>query len=397
MTTAGSRIVAFVFLGCAALGTACGREGDTAPGTGRAPSTPADRAGLIVVPPDSAQLKQLRVAPVGIAELPDDDVTAPGRVIIDPNRISRVLPPVGGRILRVMVKFGDQVEQGQTLITMDSADGDAAVSAYLQAESTERQTKAAVQKAEADFRRTSDLYEHKAVAEKDFLQAQNDLATAKSSYEIAQTVREQAGRKLQLLELKPNEFHQPVLVRAPITGRVLEANVAPGEYRAAISFHTDTTAPLLSIADLSAVWFAAEVPESSIRLVRASEPVSITLIAFPGEVFAGRVTRIASVLDPQTRTVKVYAELPNPGGQLRPDMFGSLRASGPRRRQPVLPLSAVIEEYGKRTVFRERAPGLFERREVVLGASAGEVAPVRQGVEPGDRVVVDGAMLLKDR
>ncbi|HXJ83568.1 MAG TPA: efflux RND transporter periplasmic adaptor subunit [Candidatus Methylomirabilis sp.] len=387
---------ALVLLAGAVLGTACGRGGETAPVA--APSqVPADRAGLIVVPPDSPQFKQLRVAPVSVAELPTDEVTAPGRVIIDPNRISRVLPPVGGRILKVMVRFGDQVEQGQELLTMDSADGDAAVSAYLQAVSTERQTKAALEKAEADFSRTSDLYEHKAVAEKDVLQAKNDLATSKSSYEIAQAVREQTRRKLQLLELDPNQFHQPILVRAPITGRVLDVNVAPGEYRAAISFHTDTTAPLLSIADLSTVWFAAEVPEASIRLVRAGEPVSITLIAFPDEVFMGRVTRIADVLDPQTRTVKVYAELPNTAGRLRPDMFGSLRASGRPVRQAVLPLSAVVEEYGKRTVFRERAPGQFERREVTLGPPRGDLAPVQQGVGPGDRVIVDGAMLLKDR
>ena len=109
------------------------------------------------------------------------------------------------------------------------------------------------------------------------------------------------------------------------------------------------------------------------------------------------MTRIADVLDPQTRTVKVYAELPNPGGRLRPDMFGSLRAVGSELRQTVVPLSAIVEEYGKRTVFRERAPGQFERREVTLGPPAGDVAPVRQGVAAGDRVVVDGAMLLKDR
>ena len=375
----------------------CGRVADNPATAGPSAAISPPAPGVVVVGPESPQSKQIRVGPVEAAQVATDEVVAPGRVVTNPNRISRVLPPVGGRIASVMVKFGDHVEQGQPLLTMDSADADAAVSTYLQAEATERQTRAAVQKAEADFQRASDLYEHKAVAEKDVLQARNDLAAARSSNEIGQAVLEQARRKLQLLELKPNEFHQPVLVRAPINGRVLEVNVAPGEYRAAISFHTDTTAPLLLIADLSTVWFAAEVPEASIRLVRASEPVGITLIAFPGEILTGRVTRIANVLDPQTRTVKVYAELPNPGGRLRPDMFGSLRASGPRLRQPVLPLSAVVEEYGKRTVFRERAPGQFERREVTLGPPSGDVAPVRQGVEPGDRVVVDGAMLLKDR
>jgi cobalt-zinc-cadmium efflux system membrane fusion protein len=206
--------------------TGCGR-GNTPEAD--ATSAPAERkANIVRVPPDSPQIKQVRVEPVQQADMPTDELVAPGRVAINPNRISRVLPPVGGRILKVLVKFGDHVEQGQPLLTIDSADGDAAVSAYLQAESSERQTKAALQKADRDLRRAADLYEHKAVAEKDLLQAQNDQAAAKSNYEIAQAVREQTWRKLQLLELKANEFHQALLVRAPITGQVLETTSPPG-------------------------------------------------------------------------------------------------------------------------------------------------------------------------
>src|SRR5262249_15208095 len=174
--------------------------------------------------------------------------------------------------------------------------------------------------------------------------APNNLAQSRGAAEAARAVREQARRRLELLGLKPGIFKQEVLVRAPINGKVLEVNLAPGEYR------TDTTAALMTIAQLDPVWFAAEVPEASIRLVRVSEPVTVTFVPVPGEVMAGRVTRIADVLDPQTRTVKVYAELPNPGGRLRPDMFGSLRGAGPRVRQAVVPLTAVVEEYGRRTV-----------------------------------------------
>ena len=392
MSAVSPHVLALLFLCCAtALGTACGRESDTATMPDRVPAAPKSAAGLIVVPPDSAQLKQLRVALVGVADLPADEVTAPGRVIIDPHNVSRVLLPVPGRIISALVGLGAAVEQGQPVVTVDSPDADAAVAGYLQAEAGERQTTAALAKAEEDLRRAGELHERGAVATKDLLGTQNDLAQARGAAEVARAVREQAWRRLELLGLKPGEFKQQVLVRAPIGGKVLEINVAPGEY------HTDTTASLMTIARLDRVWFAAEVPEASIRLVRVSEPVSITLIAFPGEIFAGRVTRVADVLDPQTRTLKVYAELANTGGRLRPDMFGSLRATGPAVRQPVLPLTAVVEEYGKRTVFRERAPGQFERREVTLGAPAGDVAPVRQGVGLGDRVVVDGAMLLKDR
>jgi membrane fusion protein, heavy metal efflux system len=362
-----------------------------------AASTPASLRNLniVTIPPDSQQMSQIRVEPVRLADMPSDELVAPGRVTMNPNRVSRVLPPVGGRVLQVLVKLGDHVEQGQPLLTMESPDGDAAVSADLQARSTERQTRATFQKAESDFRRAAELYEHKAVAEKDLLQAQNDLATAKSAYEIAQTVREQTARKLQLLELKPTEFHQPVLVRAPLTGQVLEVNVAPGEYRAAISFHTDTTAPLMTIADLSTVWVSSDVPEPFIPLIHIGEPVAITLVAFPDQTLAGRVARIGDVLDAQTRTLKVHVELPNPVGRFRPEMYGTIRHSGPSRPTLVLPATALIQEYGRSIVFVERGPGRFERREVRTGVRVGALVSVSDGLAPDERAVVEGAMLLK--
>jgi cobalt-zinc-cadmium efflux system membrane fusion protein len=291
-----------------------------APAAASAQASPLKNLNVVRIPPDSPQLRQIHVESVQQADVPSAELVAPGRVTMNPNRVSRVLPPVGGRVLKVLVKFGDHVEQGQPLLTMDSPDGDAAVSAYLQARSTERQTRAAVQKAESDLQRASDLYEHRAVAEKDLLQARNDLAAAKSGYEIAQAVREQTWRKLELLELKPTESRQAVLVRAPLTGQVLEVNVSPGEYRAAISFHTDTTAPLMTIADLSTVWVSSDVPEPFIPLVHVGEPVTITLVAFPDQTLAGRVARIGDVLDAQTRTLKVHVELPSPGGRFRPEM-----------------------------------------------------------------------------
>src|SRR5215831_20029429 len=164
--------VALVFV-CAVLAAwsfvGCGR-GD-APAAA-SPPTSLRNLNIITIPPDSQQMSQIRVEPVRLADMPSDELVAPGRITMNPNRVSRVLPPVGGRILKVLVKFGDHVEQGQPLLTLESPDGDAAVSADLQARSTERQTRATFQKAESDFQRAADLYEHKAVAEKDLLQAQ---------------------------------------------------------------------------------------------------------------------------------------------------------------------------------------------------------------------------------
>ena len=348
--------------------------------------------GEVIVPPGSPQAAQLKTEPVSMRDLAVDEVTAPGRIGIDPNRSSRLLLPVAGRVVAVLAKVGDSVEGGQPVLAVDSPDADAAIAAALQAEAAERQAQAALGKSDADLARTTELYEHHAVAQKDLLGAQNDQAQARAALETARAALQQTRRKLELLDLKlSGESRQLVRVRAPISGKVLEVNVAPGEYR------NDTGTALMTIADLSRVWIASDVPESAIRFIHVGERVTITMVAYPTEELEGRVARIADVLDPQTRTVKVYVDMANPGGRFRPEMFVTIRHTGAPRPTPVLPIGAVVQEYGHPIVFLERTPGRFERREVVLGPRAGAFMPIVSGVRAGERVVVDGGVLLKDR
>src|SRR4030095_4478079 len=112
---------------------------------------------------------------------------------------------------------------------------------------------------------------------------------------------------------------QHIVVRAPLPGKVVEIAIAPGEYR------NDASAPGMTVADLSTVWGAADIRENAILLIRLGEPVEIVLPAFPGQTFRGRVKRISDVVDTQTRTIKVRAELSNREGQFRPEMFAQIR------------------------------------------------------------------------
>ena len=171
--------------------------------------------------------------------------------------------------------------------------------------------------------------------------------------------------------------------------RGVDLSVAAGEYR------NDTNAPLMTIANLSSVWVSADVQESSIRLIQVGERVDVTLAAYPNETFRARVMRIADTVDPQTRTIKVRAELDNSHGRLRPEMFGSIRHTESIESRPVLPVGAVIQGDGHNVVFVEKAPGHFQRTEIAVGKRSGDVLPVLSGLKAGDRVVVDGAMLLK--
>ena len=360
------------------------------PGPAKGNGKPDDAGlpGLVVIPQDSPKLQQIRVEEVRLKQVPKDEVVSPCRLELNPNRFSRVSLPVAGRIAQVTVRLGDAIKAGQPLLNIESPEAEAAMSTYLQAEGTITQAKASLVKTEADHDRAVDLFEHNAIARKEVLSAENALTQAKASLEQAQAAREQALRRLTLMGLKPGEFGQKVEVRSPISGKVLEIGVVPGEYR------NDTTTPVMTIADLATVWVSSNVPESYIRFIQLGEQVEISLLAYPAEKFSARVRRIADTVDPQTRTVKVQAELDNAAGRLRPEMYGSVRHTAAMQEVVAVPAVAVIQGGDRALVFVEHGPGRFQRTPVKVGKRSGELLPVESGLKPGERIVVDGAMLL---
>jgi cobalt-zinc-cadmium efflux system membrane fusion protein len=373
-------------LGVMLLAIACGGCQHAEPVAEASPVTVA--AGRLTVPADSPILKQITRQKVAEAELATDEVIAPGKIEANPNRVSKVVAPVAGRVAKVLVKVGDAVTQGQPLFTIDSPDADAAMSTHLQADAAVTQARAALVKAQADADRAKDLFDHNAVAKKELLSAENALAQAQAGLEQGLAAREQAERRLTVLGLTPRDFKQQVTVRSPLSGKVLELTLVPGEYR------NDTSAAVMTIADLSTVWVSSQVPETYIRFIQLQEKVEISLVAYPDETFEGHVLRIADTVDPQTRTVKVHAEMNNPHGRFRPEMFGSIHHIESMARMAVIPTGAVIEGDGRATVFVESAPGTFEERAIVIGKKAGPLVRVVSGLKAGEVVVVDGAMLM---
>jgi len=345
--------------------------------------------GGVVIPADSPKLKEIKVAEIQEAETPVAEVISPGKIETNPNRVSHITLPLAGRIAAVLVKIGDAVQHGQAVLTIESPDADAAESSWRQAQAALQQARANLNKAQADYDRSTDLFQHNAVAKKDVLTNENALAQSKAALDQAQASLEQASRRLDILGLMAGSFGQKVTVSSPISGKVLEMTVVPGEYR------NDTNAALMTIADLSTVWVSSDVPESQIRFIQPGEPIDVHLTAYPGEVFHGRVTRIADTVDPQTRTIKVHAEMDNAHGRLRPEMFCTIRHTEALRRLPVAPPAAVVQEGGKTVVWAERGAGRFEPVEVKTETPAGDRIPILSGLRAGDRVVVDGAMLLR--
>jgi cobalt-zinc-cadmium efflux system membrane fusion protein len=338
--------------------------------------------------PNSPQLERIRSEPVQLAEIPVEEVSAPGKVEVNPGRVSRVTLPVAGRVREVTVGLGDSVRQGQTILTVESPEVSSTQSALRQAEANISQAKATVAKSDADLARARDLFANRAIAQKDVLAAETAFVQAKASLEQATAARDEALRKLRLFGLTPNGKEQLVNVRAPVPGKVIELSVTPGEYR------NDTSMPVMTIADLSTVWVASDIPETAIRFIRVGEPVAINIDAFPDRTFTGTVKRIGDLVDPQTRTIRVRSELNNSAGQFRPEMFATIRLSQGSRPAMVISKSALYQEQDNTAVFRELRRGEFEEIPVTVFWQDNDRAAIRGELHPGDQVVVDGVAQL---
>jgi cobalt-zinc-cadmium efflux system membrane fusion protein len=365
----------------------CGKPTQVSADKPSAPTTPTD-SGEIHLPPDSPQLQRLRVEEVQTEKVPVEEVVVPGKIEAKPTRVSRIALPVAGRVKQVMVTIGDAVREGQPVMAIDSPDIGAGLSAYRQAQAKLSQVRAAEAKADADVNRIRDLFQNRAAAQKDLISAETTLVQSKSDVAQAEAALEESQKKLQVFGIRPDQSSQEVLVRAPVTGKVLEISVTAGEYR------NDTSAPVMTIADLSTVFMTADVPENQIRLIRIGEPIQIALTAYPGEIFKGQVKKIGDTVDPQTRTIKVRAELQNPNERLRPEMFGEIRHQQGVREMPVVPAGAIVQGDQRNIVYREKSPGTFEIVDVTVGQRKGDRVPVLTGLQAGDRIVTDGAMLL---
>ncbi len=374
----------------AAILAGCGSHPQAVvPAGSPAAAAPAAASGRVSFPQGSPQLERIRVGNVATTEFPVGEVVAPGAVEANPNRIARIVVPVAGRIVRVFVALGATVQQGDPLLTVDSVEAGAAIAAFRQAEAQARSTASALNKANRDLERLKDLYEHKAAALKELVAAQNDLVQAQAGSDQALSAQQEARHRLELLRIDPAEPLPVTTLRAPIAGKVLELAVVQGEFR------NDTSTPMMTIADLSSVWIAANVPESQVRDIAIGEGVEATLAAYPGETFRARVMRIDDKVDPQTRTVKVQVEIANPAGRLRPEMSARIRHSHGTRALPAVPASAVVQAGGQAWVFLARGPGEFDKTVVQTGEERGGNVAVFSGVRPGLRVVIDGAMLLQ--
>jgi len=298
------------------------------------------------------------------------------RVQPDPTKVVRIFPPASGRVVAIEVKPGDRVRSGQTVAILSSSDVASARSDFAKANIEAERTTHAME-------RQKRLFEHGAAAEKDYIDA---LAQADAAH--AELVR--ATQRLELLNVSPSGATDHVTLASPGSGIVLDVSAAPGEFSKSL----ESANPLVTIADLHTVWLVGDVYEKDVAKVSGGKRVTVTLAAYPGQQWNGRISSLSGALDPMTRTLKVRVVLPNSDQRLKPEMFGTIHVKAGTHQGLVVLAAAIIREGNTASVFVMNADKP-EQRTVTIGQTVDGNVEILSGLRAGDEVAVQGAELLK--
>lgn len=314
------------------------------------------------------------------------DLVLAGKVAYGEDRYSKISSPLQGRVVEVRVHLGDRVKVGDTLLVIDSPDITAAYSEFVkEASDLEFDTRA--------YELAKDLYANKAIPQKDLKQAENDLIKARAEFR-------RAKERLLSLRVPVAELEKPLAqqritsrfeMKSPLTGTVVERSVTPGQ-----SVGGDPDLVLFTVADLDTLQVVADVYERDLALVKVGEVGRVNVEAYPGVDFPAAVAAVGDVVDPNTRTIKVRAWVNNEDRRLKPEMFARLRLDvGGIAKVISVPKEAVLEVDGKQFVYVEEAPGRYVKREVKVAPVSQDHVRVLDGLSPGQRIVIKGAVLIK--
>src|SRR5438093_1931852 len=334
---------------------------------------------------NSLKLDDKMLANVGIEEARSQELpmllTTTGKVQFNEDRIARVLAPASGQILSLNAKVGDPVKKGETLFYINSREAAAAITDHLESHKD-------MQLAEKTYAMTLDLFQHQAASLMALRQAESDLAKARAN--VSRTEGSLRVLGVDAVENERSERLDPrIPVRSPLGGTVIERRVTAGQ------FVQPDSNPLLVIADLSTVWVLADIFEHDLHSVRLGQKAEVRTVAYPDERFMARVSRISDSLDPTTRTVKVRFLVDNSTGKLKPEMFASvILILSQATKVLTVPASAVFVEGERSYVFVLQSDHCFARRKVEVVPDPSGRARVVGGLQVGDKVVSDGALLL---
>jgi membrane fusion protein, heavy metal efflux system len=367
-----------VFAAAAALALLAGCSSSSGENSSATPAV----ANVRLTKAQRGHIQLYTVVPVGFRQ----QIEAPGTVDFNNDQATAVVSPFTGPVTRILVAQGQPVARGQPLALVESADYATAVGAYRKAVVT-------AANAARIARLDRDLAAHNGISEREAQQAQTDAANAEADRVAALQALVTMGvdRRTIARALAGNPTAGLAgVIRAPVSGTVVDKQITPGQLLQAGS----STA--FTVANLSQVWVLAQIPPSDLAQVARGEAARIDPRNGTGP-FHGTVENVSASVDPNTRAVVARIVAPNPGNLLKKQMYVDVSIESSVVSTGLLvPVSAVLrDDENLPFVYLALRDGSFARRHVTLGYRDSQNYDVTNGLESGDKVVANGALFLQ--
>lgn len=315
-------------------------------------------------------------------------LTTDGNIAVDEDSMTAVFSPYSGRVSRLIAKQGEVVKKGAPLFGIYASE-------FVQGQSDVASARATLVTVRATEQRQHDLYDAGAVALKDWRQSQSELVAAEAALATARgrlRIMGKTDAEIDALEKTPAGTIE-TFVTAPIAGTVTQRQVGVGQYITSAASGAQTA--VFTIADLSTVWLVANVRESDAPALRVGQPTEVSVLALPGKTFKAKIAWVSSSVDPNTHRLPVRAEVQNPHGELKLQMFASFSiATSEAVAAPAVPQSALIYEGESTRVFVAGEDGSIAGRAVRVGRSRDGMVEIVSGLRAGEKVVASGTLFI---
>ena len=378
------RMLGICGLAVVVVAAACGKDAAPPPterlGAQAPKDAPANDPSVVRI--DATMLRDLHVTVAPVEARPgSEDVSLLGELAIDERTYAEVGVPVPSRALQLLAAPGDRVSEGQVLAELQSSDAGRARSDYLSA-------RARQELASATLQRKRDLVSAGVAPVRELQEAEAEVSAATAALRSAAATLTSLGLPLPKPDDPPGTATYEL--RSPVRGTVIDRRVARGQI-------IEPSVAAFRIGDLSTLWLTVHAFERDAVRIRVGSPARVTFPALPGQAYQGTVSLVGREVSRESRTIPVRIDVSNQDGKLRPGMSATAGVPVGESSSLVLavPVAAVQRVRDRWCVFVPKDGSTYEVREIGRGRDLGADVEVLSGLKAGERIVIDGAFLLK--
>lgn len=339
---------------------------------------------VLKLSPEERQAIELQTVKAGRRPM-RNQLRAMGKVLVPQTKKAIVSYAFPARISDIHVQVGDWVESGQKLVTLQSEEVGKARAEFFKAQ-------ADFELARRNLEREKNLFDRGVGAQKNVLTTEAEFTVAEAGLNAAEKKLHVLGFTEGMVQelVRAHQINPIISLYAPIAGKVIASSAVRGAM-------VDQNTEILVIMNPTVLWVEAEIYERDIAKIKIGQDVEVSVPAYPGEAFPGKINYIGDVLKEDSRTITVRTEIRNRAYKLKPGMFSDMTVFLNHPDEVLaVPEAAVLDDRDRKIVFVAAAEG-YRVQPVRVGIKEGGYWEVLEGLAEGDEIVTAGNYQLKSK